>query len=357
MSLPAPVQDYLMSLLAQRQAPLTAEVDSEWRLLSLHGDEQLLGELTIGSDLRDALPFLHGQDAFDCFVLPMMNLDAERVFNIHGVPGDDRAYVLFLPADEEHNARRDLQQKANEVRLLNHRQKRLVEQLSVAKAALEARERDLVRANDIKARFIAGISHEFRTPLTAILGYAELIEEGTSAASETSEVDAHIRSVSRAARHLLSMVDNILDQARLEDGQVVLNPQPIVLRDLVDDLTATLAPLAAARFLGFAAFVDPAVPTTVRTDGTRIRQILLNLLGNAIKFTEEGDVRLDIGWDDGTLTCTVTDTGPGIAEEDQQSIFDAFSRGRGSDQVRGVGLGLNITQRLCGLLGGRVELE
>lgn len=356
MSLPAPVKEYLMSLMAQRQAPLTAEVDGQWRLLSLHGDADLLGHLDINSDLRESLPFLHGQDATDCFVLPMVSLDGERVFNVHAVPGADRSYILFLPADEEHNARRELQQKANEVRLLNHRQKRLVEQLSVAKAALEERERDLVRANDIKARFIAGMSHEFRTPLTAILGYAELIEEGASAGSDAADVDAHIRSVSRAARHLLSMVDNILDQARLEDGQVVLNPQPVALRELVDDLTAILAPLAAARFLGFAAFVDANVPATVHTDGTRIRQILLNLLGNAIKFTEEGDVRLDIAWRDGMLTCTVTDTGPGIAPEDQHRVFDAFTRGEGSDQVRGVGLGLNITQRLCSLLGGRIDL-
>ena len=359
MSLPTPVSDYLLSLLAEKQAPLTAEVDLNWRLTALHGDTDGTGlpDLTPGSDLRNALPFLHGQDAGESFVLPMIELPERGVFNVHGVAAGTRVYILFLPADEERRMRRDLQQKANEVRLLNHRQKRLVEQLTATKSDLEAREHALVRANDIKARFIAGMSHEFRTPLTSILGYAELIEESTAQGGADHVVDGQIRSVSRAARHLLSMVDNILDQARLEDGEVVLTPQATPLRELVDDLTAILAPLAAARFLGFAAFVDANVPESVLTDSVRVRQILLNLLGNAIKFTEQGQVRLEMSWDDGVLTCAVSDTGPGIAPSQQTRIFDAFARGEGSENVRGVGLGLNITQRLCALLGGNVSVQ
>jgi signal transduction histidine kinase len=307
-----------------------------------------------GDDVRNAVPCLFGQRASDKFVLPMVELSDAHVFHVHNLPAGDVSFVLLLPADAERDSRRSLQQKANEVRLLNHRQQRLVEQLSAAKQKLEVRERELTRANDIKARFIAGMSHEFRTPLTAVLGYAELIDER---AGDDADIAAHSRSVGRAARHLLSMVDNILDQARLEEGDVLVNNTVFDLRELIDDLASIMAPLAAARFLGFAAFVANDVPAKLNTDAVRLRQVLLNLLGNAVKFTDEGSVRMEADCHENELVFRVIDTGPGIPEEDQARIFEEFQRGRDSDQVRGVGLGLNIASRLSTLLGGRIEVQ
>lgn len=360
MNLPAPVNDYLMQLLAQQRAPFAAQVSHRWQVIDVFGNPEAHGlpALQIGTDLRDTLPFLHGQSPTEPFVLPMIAINDDHVFNIHCVPSGDLTYLLLLPVDEERDMRRSLQQKANEVRLLNYRQQRLVEQLSTTKEELERREQALMRANEIKARFIAGMSHEFRTPLTAILGYAELLEDNTTMLlKEADDMNAHVGSIGRAARHLLSMVDNILDQARLDEGDVVLSPIRLAVRDLIDDLAAIVAPLAAARFLGFGAFVDPAVPDAVLIDAVRLRQILLNLLGNAVKFTEQGRVQLDVGWQGGQLVFAVHDTGPGIAKDEQDSIFDEFKRGAGSDDVRGVGLGLNIARRLCELLGGRIDLE
>ncbi|MFK7886703.1 MAG: ATP-binding protein [Gammaproteobacteria bacterium] len=356
MSLPAPVSEYLISLVAHRAQPLTLCVDQQWRLRQMWGDAKTPGfaPITAGDDVRNAVPCLFGQRASDKFVLPMVELRGAHVFHVHNLPAGDVSFVLLLPADAERDSRRSLQQKANEVRLLNHRQQRLVEQLSAAKQKLEIREQELTRANEIKARFIAGMSHEFRTPLTAVLGYAELIDER---AKGDTDVEAHSRSVGRAARHLLSMVDNILDQARLEEGDVLVNRTEFDLRELIDDLASIMAPLAAARFLGFAAFVANDVPARLNTDAVRLRQVLLNLLGNAVKFTETGSVRMEADWQNNELVFRVIDSGPGIAEEDQARIFEEFQRGRDSDKVRGVGLGLNIASRLSELLGGRIVVK
>lgn len=356
MSLPAPVNDYLISLVAQRAQPLTLCIDHQWRLRQMWGDTDTPGfePVAAGDDVRNAVPCLFGQRASDKFVLPMVELRDAHVFHVHNLPAGDVSFVLLLPADAERDSRRTLQQKANEVRLLNHRQQRLVEQLSAAKQKLEVRKRELTRANDIKARFIAGMSHEFRTPLTAVLGYAELIDER---AGDDAEIAAHSKAVGRAARHLLSMVDNILDQARLEEGDVLVNNTVFDLRELIDDLASIVAPLAAARFLGFAAYVANEVPARLNTDAVRLRQVLLNLLGNAVKFTDAGSVRMEADWHDDELVFRVVDTGPGIPQEDQERIFEEFQRGRDSDQVRGVGLGLNIASRLATLLGGRIEVR
>ncbi|MEM6640423.1 MAG: ATP-binding protein [Pseudomonadota bacterium] len=343
--------------MSEQQAPIVVEVGLDACIVSVTGDQGGLPAHQAGDNVFDVWPFLIGQDLVSMFALPMVNLSDDQVFHIHGVPDDDRSYLVFLPAHDERDYRLELQQKANEVRLLSHRQQRLVEQLSAAKADLESREKDLLRANNIKARFIAGMSHEFRTPLASILGYAELIELASESLHDASdEVATHVQSISRAGRHLLSMVDNILDQARLEDDQLVLQEKPVSLRGLVDDMSAIVAPLAAARFLAYASFVDPDVPDVVMIDATRLRQVLLNLLGNAIKFTEHGSVSLEVGCAGDELVLAVSDTGLGIAPSDRAHIFDAFARGQADEHVGGVGLGLNITKRLCDLMNGRIEL-
>ncbi|MFK8015522.1 MAG: response regulator [Gammaproteobacteria bacterium] len=355
MMLPEAVANYLMSLVADTMRPFTLCAGHDWQVKQWWGEPLDVGldGLTVGADIRDVAPFLVGQDSHQHVVLPMVSTNGSNVFHVHSLPGKSELYVLFLPAEQEHSALVGVQQTANEVKLMNHRQRQLVDELSAAKAKLEDRERELTLANEVKARFIAGMSHEFRTPLTAILGYSELIDDHTSV---DTDVAAHSQSVGRAARHLLSMVDNILDQARLDDGEVLLSPTSVTVRDLVDDLAAIMAPLAAARVLGFGAYVANDVPDAILTDVVRLRQVLLNLLGNAVKFTEEGEVRLEVTWQNDELQMAVIDSGPGIAKDEQRAIFDEFKRGRGSESVRGVGLGLNIARRLMDVLGGTIEV-
>ncbi len=356
MNLPPIVSDYLMSLMARRTRPFTVCIDHDWRIQQWWGepaDGRFKG-LAAGQDVRELAPFLIGQNTRSHVVLPLIAVETDHVFHVHNLPDDDVAYIVFMPADDERSMRQNLQQTANEVRLMNQRQQELLAQLSAAKEKLERRERDLMVANEIKARFIAGMSHEFRTPLTAILGYSELIDDNAGA---SSDIAAHSQSVGRAARHLLSMVDNILDQARLDGGAVLISYTDVNVRELVDDLAAIMAPLAAARLLGFGAYVSAAVPQYISTDVVRLRQVLLNLLGNAVKFTDDGEVRLELDWVEDALHVVVIDTGPGVAADELESIFGEFHRGRGSDLVRGVGLGLNIARRLMEVLGGTIGVE
>lgn len=356
MSYPQAVQTFLATLLADKMRPFTIQIDSERRLRRWWGDGAIAGlqRLQEGMDISDGAPFLRDLDPREPAVLPFVVTGSDSVFHIHSLPDDDHLYVVFVPATEEWQQRREVQQTTNEVRLMNERQRRLLDELSRAKRELEDREAQLRRANEVKARFIAGMSHEFRTPLTAILGYSELILDH---AAEDSEVLPHTEAIGRAARHLLSMVDNILDQARLEDGSVVVSIIAVNVREVVDDLAAIVAPLAAAKFLGFAAFVSRRVPKYVLADVVRVRQVLLNLLGNAIKFTSAGEVRLEVDWDGGELRAEVTDTGPGIPDAERESIFEEFQRGGASEHVRGAGLGLTITKRLLDLLDGAIELD
>jgi signal transduction histidine kinase len=354
--LPQPVADYLTARVARQLRPFTLSVDQRWRLRECWGEAHDIGlsAFEIGADVRESAPCLFGQDTAHSFTLPMVTMGTGGVLDVHCLPTPDGAYIVFVHVDDEHDSRQRLQQTANEVRLMNDRQQKLLAELSLAKEKLEQRERALTIANDVKSRFIAGMSHEFRTPLTAILGYSELILDR---ASNETDIAAHSQAVARAARHLLSMVDNILDQARLDDGNVLLSQGPVNVRDLVDDLAAIMAPLAAARFIAFGAYVASAVPQAIVTDVVRLRQVLLNLLGNAVKFTERGEVRLEVDWHGGALQAAVIDTGPGIAADELQSIFEEYRRGRGTDGVRGVGLGLNIARRLTELLGGTVDVE
>jgi len=163
--------------------------------------------------------------------------------------------------------------------------------------------------------------------------------------------------VERAARHLLSLVENNLDQARLEAGSLVIHPVDAEVRQLVDDLTVILAPLAAEKGLSFGAFVEHRVPGMLWLDDVRLRQVLVNLLSNAIKFTDSGEVRLGVDWQDDVLVCIVKDTGPGIPAAARARIFEAFERLEHTELKPGAGLGLNITSRLVQLMGGEILLE
>lgn len=356
MAFPKLVQQYLDALLAEKIRPFTIRIDHNGALQTWWGDGKIAGlsQLEQGMDMRERVPCLEQLDTRSHTVLPFVVTGTDNVFHVHTVPNEDAAYVVFVPATEEWRQRREVQQTTNEVRLMNDRQRKLLNELSAAKRQLEDRERQLTRANEVKARFIAGMSHEFRTPLTAILGYAELILDHTDV---DIEIVPHTEAIGRAARHLLSMVDNILDQARLEDGSVVVSTNAVNVRELVDDLAAIAAPLAAAKVLGFGAFVATDVPAFVLADVVRVRQILLNLLGNALKFTDSGEVRLEVDWHGGELVAAVTDSGPGIAPDERESIFEEFQRGSANEHVRGAGLGLNITKRLLELLDGSIELD
>ncbi len=222
-------------------------------------------------------------------------------------------------------------------------------QLQLAKAQAEA-------ANEAKTRYITSISHELRTPLNAILGYAQILAEDQRLPAQRRQAVTVIR---RGGEHLLSLIEGSLDLARIEAGRFKLEPGPWALREGLDDVAQLLAPQALAKGLRLDCEFDAQLPDWVRADGKRVRQILINLLGNAIKFTVQGRVRLKARHARELACFEISDTGPGMDEAELARVFEPFERGSTAlaAQAGGTGLGLTIAKMLSELMGGELRVR
>ncbi|MDD0839739.1 PAS domain S-box protein [Curvibacter sp. HBC61] len=224
-----------------------------------------------------------------------------------------------------------------------------------------AMEQDLRLAKDkaeqaaaSKSTFLANMSHEIRTPMNAIIGFTEVVLE--SPLSDTQR--QHLNTINRSARSLLSLLNDILDTAKMEHGSVQLEVKDFSLRELCHDLLATLRLGAASKGLGLHCDYPDELPSFFRGDALRLQQVMLNLLGNAIKFTEKGEVRLTVRRDGETLVLAVRDTGIGIPADRLERIFDPFSQADASMTRRfgGTGLGTTIARQLVQLMGGEIQV-
>lgn len=220
-----------------------------------------------------------------------------------------------------------------------------LDQLLREKEAAEA-------ANAAKSRFLASVSHEIRSPLNSIYGYAQLVERGDG----IDAVEAG-RIIARSAEHLTSLLDGLLDMSQVEHGVLKLGNEAFRFSAFLDQIVAMFAPMAGAKGLAFVCELPERLPEFVRSDEKRLRQILINLLSNAIKFTDSGTVQLKVGYSGQIARFEVIDTGPGISTEDQLRIFAPFVRGEAGRGRQGVGLGLVITRALTQLLGGDLQFE
>jgi PAS domain S-box-containing protein len=220
------------------------------------------------------------------------------------------------------------------------------------------RQRDrAAEASRSKSEFLANMSHEIRTPMTSILGFADLLEDGGIG---RDEVERYVRTIQRNGQHLLSLINDILDLSKIEAGKVELQESTVAVRPIVEDVRALLSGRAEDQGIALRVDVRDEAPERIVADPVRLRQILVNLVGNAIKFTERGAVRLEVGRSAGDrIRFDVVDTGIGIAPEQLGRVFAAFEQADSSITRRfgGTGLGLPITRSLVDCMGGSISVD
>ncbi|MEM7754072.1 MAG: PAS domain-containing protein [Planctomycetota bacterium] len=226
-----------------------------------------------------------------------------------------------------------------------------------AQAALAKAE----EASRAKSDFLANMSHEIRTPMTAILGYADLLSgDLKNDAESTAEL---VKTISANAQHLMVVINDILDVSKIEAGQMSLELIDTSIGEMLDQVAALTAPRAAAKGIAFKITRDQGTPERVRTDPTRVKQILMNLAGNALKFTEHGEVAIRVSYAEPsqTLTMRIIDTGIGMSAEERDRVarFEAFTQADASTTRRfgGTGLGLRISNALAAMMDGTIEVE
>ena len=217
--------------------------------------------------------------------------------------------------------------------------------------------RELEIASQHKSQFVANMSHELRTPLAAILGYAELMQEGFYEPLSEKSTDALTRIRSNG-KHLLGLINTVLDIAKIESGQFSLNLGEYALESVVETVRAATESLAETKKLALKTDVAKKLPVGLG-DEQRLTQVLLNLVGNAIKFTDTGEVRITATAANGHFTVSVTDTGPGIPQDQLTRVFEQFHQVDNSNTKAkgGTGLGLAIAKQIVEMHGGRIWVE
>ncbi|WP_224241566.1 PAS domain-containing sensor histidine kinase [Hyalangium gracile] len=254
---------------------------------------------------------------------------------------------------------------------------RLLEQLTTASNELEAKVHtataelaeqneklrrqalQLEQASAAKSQFLANMSHEFRTPLNAILGYTSMLLQGVNG-EMTPQQKRNLGRIDSNGRHLLQVINEILDITRIEAGRMPLNETDFMLPELIQEVMAEMDPIIARTKLAVSTSLEPELPE-LHSDRQKVKQIVLNLLSNALKFTHEGSVQVIAAYElaTSTVTISVKDTGIGIAPEHQEKIFEDFQQVDSSPTraYGGTGLGLSICRRLAAMMGGRVTVQ
>ncbi|MGP0088613.1 MAG: ATP-binding protein [Xanthobacteraceae bacterium] len=329
------------------------------RFLEAQGDvivrRDALGRITYAND---AFCVLAGRNR-DALLGTMYALDVSEQGEATLLPDGTRAHDqnIVTPTDARWIAWREVLVRTDR----DHREiqsvgRDVTDRVEAERALAEARDaaQDASRA---KSRFLAMVSHEIRTPLNGILGMADLLLDTTL----TPEQTTYTKAVKTSGDTLLSLIEEILDFSKIEAGKLELEAQPFALQALIEEVVELLAPRAHAKGLEIGTYVDSRLPARAIGDTARLRQVLLNLIGNAVKFTERGGIAVEVepGSAPQQMEILIRDTGIGIAPEEQARIFDEFEQGDADAARRhgGTGLGLAISKRIVERMGGRIGVQ
>ena len=308
-------------------------------------DRRLLTAIVVGFSAAAVLAALIlGFGLSWAFVMPVRKM--ERVLT--SITDGDFSQRVDVPnRDELGTLARDLNSTNQRLAKMFDDERALTEQLSATNASL-------ARASEAKSRFLASVSHELRTPMNAILGFTDALLAGVDGPLNEDQ-QASLGWVQRGGRDLLGLINEILDLSKIEAGKLTVDAEPFEPQELVEAVVAQHRSLAAQKGIRIA-WHDAGTPAEVVLDRQRVRQILVNLIGNALKYTQDGEVQVEAGGvGESEFHVAVSDTGPGIAPDQFEAIFEEFRQAEGTSA--GIGLGLAISRRLARVMGGEITLE
>jgi len=362
-TIPLSVAKYIRSLWMSDMVMTYLHVDGNGHLKEWGGHPRYYGlyNLSVGQPASEQIAFLEGLlPVAHTEIFQFVEMNAGSVAHIHVLPANQGTWILLFDATTERDRQQQIQQQVNELSILNYRQTQLLNQIEEARQTLTEEKQGLENIIEFKSRFIATLSHELRAPLSSIIGYTEMLDK---AKEEDEKAANYLTTVKKNANYLVDLVDNILDQAQLEIGQIELHKTNCDLKELNKDLKAFFLPTANAKNLTFDIILQGNLPIKISIDELRFRQVLINLINNALKFTERGFVKVTLNWQNEKLHFSVEDTGSGVSPEARKQIFTAFyTKDSASVQQKnkkgdGVGLGLTISQQLVQLMEGELKLE
>lgn len=325
----------------------------------IFGDRQL-----IGKPFLEALPELKGQ-IYEKLMFDVLNTGKPyfakdtlaRLANSIDGPLEDRyydfAYIRINDAEGNPYGVYDHAVDVTDKVLAQHELKKTADELLLAK-------NDAERANSLKSSFLANMSHEIRTPLGAIIGFADLLREGNLHHSERRQ---YLDTISRNGKALTRIIDDILDLAKVESGKLEMEKVEFSFHQLIDDVTDIFRERTKSKGIYLRSNIAEVVPAKIISDPTRIRQILINIVGNAVKFTQSGGVTINVKANNAetetNIIINVQDTGIGLSEEQKEKLFEPFMQADNSTTRKfgGTGLGLALSNRLATALGGKIEIE
>lgn len=353
--MPGAISDRLYDLLLERAHPLVLGFDAGWRLRDVCGDAAFHGidAAAPAASVAALQDLFIGIDVDAVHEIPFVELANGRAVHVHLLPHADGFHLVLLDADEARTAQRNQQQLANEAVLAGHAKSKAIDALKGIRGELERQRARLEEANALKNALIATMSHEFRTPLTSAFGHLRLLEQRLPADGTGIE---ELSAVRRSVTYLFALAENLLEYGRGEAGGSLLNPVEIDLRALRDDAEAMFRPLAAGKGLAFRSTLEADIGEKPCLDEVKLRQIVINLLSNAVRYTQRGEVALALHHANGELRIEVADTGIGIAPEFQSRVFQPFNAGAQAGS-RGAGLGLSIVRRIVEQMHGTLALE
>lgn len=353
--IPTTVTKYLHHFYITRKVPTYLQINTQGNLIGWSGQPHYYGltNLVIGKSATDQIPLLEGLlPATQPEVLEFVKVETGKSAYIHILPAAESTWVLFIDASAEAEQRRQVQQQSFELALSDYRHSQLIQELEVTYQALLRKNDQFERTQELTSQFVTTLTQVLRTSPLSEASYSELLADIQRAYLRKERT---LSSLKNEIHHLLMLIGKALKQSESDIERVVLQPTGCQVRGLIAELESLFLPEALEKGLIFEISINHNIPEFLLIDELRFRQVLINLLTNAFKFTPKGFVELRLSWQANRLKFKVNDSGPGITQEAQPRVFTPYYR----DQTisSNAGLGLAVSRHLVELMGGKLQVQ